>query len=99
MLITSAEDDVDWPGCLQWVDYVADGKQEWNTFWGPRIAWERTDIAFRGQPRRRRRSAESPEGKFRDDSQSPQAIIELDWIGEFEKAACTIVDWFRFILT
>lgn len=89
------------PDCLQrGIDYVADGKQERDSFrGGPRIAWERTDIAFREQPRRWRGSAESPEGKFRDDSQSPQAIIELDWIGEFGKAADTVVDWFRFILT
>lgn len=65
---------------------------------GPRIAWERADIAFRRQPRRRRqRPVEGPEGEFRDGSQSPQAIIELDWIGEFEKVAAGF-DRFRFIL-
>lgn len=60
-------------------------KQERDFLVEPKIAWQRADIAFRRQPRRR--SAEGLEGKFRDDSQSPQAIIELDSIGEFEKVA------------
>lgn len=36
-------------------DYVVGRKQERDSFRGPRIAWERTDIAFRRQSWRRRR--------------------------------------------
>lgn len=36
--------------------------------------------------------ATTAEGKFRDDSQTPQAIIELDWIGEFGKVAGTAAE-------
>lgn len=64
---------------------------------GPRIAWERADIAFRGaatyEATKRVRRA-----RFRDGSQSTQAIIELDRIGESGRVGrlATVADRFRF---
>jgi len=55
MSIAPIDMTMDRSGCLlRRVDYVVGRKQERDSFRGPRIAWERVDIAFRRQPRRRR---------------------------------------------